>query len=131
MKSDAGCRTASTLVGAAPASACAWASVGSSTPGRGSSGAASVSIVVPVATSDAAPSAAPLKNSRRPTGLLLELADESATDHLLSLAVETVYQFGARPRSRHRSPTLGPSGESPSGNSTFSGCVITRLHLRR
>src|ERR1700686_2577162 len=77
MKSDAGCRTASTLVGAAPASACAWASVGSSTPGRGGSGAASVSIAVPVTTSDAAPSAAPLKNSRRP-----------ATDHLLNRAVE-------------------------------------------
>src|SRR6202040_1074586 len=77
MKSDAGCRTASTLVGAAPASACAWASVGSSTPGRGGSGAASVSIAAPVTTSDAAPSAAPLKNSRRP-----------ATDHLLNLAVE-------------------------------------------
>src|ERR1700686_4910995 len=83
MKSDAGCWTASTLGGTAPASACAWASVGSSTLGRGSSGAASVSIVAPVATSDAAPSAAPLKNSRRPTGLLPELADESATDHLL------------------------------------------------
>src|ERR1700730_6233317 len=88
MKSDAGCRTASTLGGAAPASACAWASVGSSTPGRGGSGAASVSIAAPVTTSDAAPSAAPLKNSRGPTALLPELADESATDHLLSVAVE-------------------------------------------